>query len=408
MDVKKTQFVEKKQNSQKNLILKELYYNESLSGSEISKKIRVSFPTVTRFIGELIDKKLVIDKGIGESIGGRRPGLYGINPDSGYVLSMDIRRDVIRLALYDMLNTQRGNLVEFSIDGLSDKRIYELMYEHIDNCFSKNQLDKSKLAAIGLSVTGLINLQTGKNISFLNSGDKTLQDILGERYNIPVFIDNDASAMAMGEQAFGKAHNIANALIVNVGWGIGMGMILNHVLYKGKSGFSGEFGHIPIEGANDLCYCGKKGCLETQASGKAMVKNAVERIKQGEKTRLTEMAGGKPENITSNMIIDASLNGDQFAIELVQEVGRIIGKGLVTILHILNPDIVIIGGTLARSGNILLDSIRGAIRRDAIVEIADDSEICISEMGTLAALKGAYALVMEKIFNEEEPQVSLL
>lgn len=382
----------------KQFIVKELYHHGELSIFRLSQTIKMSTPTVTRAVEELIDDQLIREVGIGESTGGRRPSLFGINPSSRYVLGIDLERSFVRMGIFDFANQPVSEIHELN-EGLdTHPDILDFIAEKVSELLEAYSIDANKVLGIGISLPGLIDVKTGLSYTYLNTG-RPATDVLSEKTGFPVFIEHDTRAMAWGEQAFGLARGHQNVLCLNVGSGIGLSMILNGKLYLGHSGYSGEFGHIQIEPNGILCHCGKIGCLETLASGKIMVAKAKQEIANGAITQISSMIDGDSSKINIRIIMDAARKGDQFAIDLLAKIGESLGKGMAILIHLFNPELIIIGGEMSRAADYLISPIESNLNIFTISRIRRDARIVASNLGDNARLMGTVALVMNRIFS---------
>ena len=387
-----------KKNGLKLLILKELYHNGCKSIPELSKIIHMSTPTITRAIDELLASGFLAEEGIGNSSGGRRPNLYGLNSGARFVMGVDVSRFHIRLGLFDFNNKPVVDIkvINEGLDISTD--IMKTLKEEVYNFIRESGIDKSKLMGIGVAFPGLNDLHTGISYRYLGD-DKPVTIQFENFFDYPVFVENDAKAMALGEQAFGLALGKQNVLCLNIGSDIGLGMILNGKLYKGHSGFSGEFGHIQVETDGQLCYCGKIGCLETLASGTTMIKKARKEITDGATTVIRTMVGGDISKITIETVLSAAQRGDQFAIGLLANMGEHLGKGIAVLIHLFNPELIIIGGDLSKAENYIVDPIQQNLNKYTIAKIRRDAQILTSELGPNSGLMGTVAMVMNKVFQ---------
>ena len=211
--------------------------------------------------------------------------------------------------------------------------------------------------------------------------------------NIPVFMDNDSSLIALTELKLGSARGRKNAMVINFGWGVGLGMIINGKIFRGNNGFAGEFSHIPLFDNNKLCSCGKSGCLETEASMLVILEKAKEELSKGKVSMIKKIPDDFEE--ASSAIISAALNGDQLAFELLSRTAYNIGRGIAILIHILNPELVVISGRGAVSGNMLLPPIQQAVNKYCIPRLAEYTDIEVSTFSNKAELIGAAALVVE-------------
>ena len=358
----------------------------------------MSTPTITRAIDELITSEFLAEEGIGNSSGGRRPNLYGLNPPARYVLGVDISRYHIRLGLFNFANQP---VVEIKVidEGLEvSKDFMKSLKDAVNDFIKESGIDKTKLMGIGIALPGLIDLHTGISYSYLQD-EKPATIQFENFFDYPVFVENDTKVMALGEQAFGLAQGKQNVLCLNIGSGIGLGMILNGKLYKGNSGFSGEFGHIQVDPDGQLCYCGKIGCLETLASGTTMIKRARKEIGDGATTVIRTMVGGDLNKITIETVLSAAQRGDQFAIGLLANIGEHLGRGIAVLIHLFNPELIIIGGELTKAENYIVDPIQQNLNKYTIAKIRRDAQIVTSTLGQNAGLMGTVAMVMNKVFQ---------
>ncbi len=381
----------------KQTIVKELYFHGELSIFKLSQTIKMSTPTITRAVEELIEEHLIREVGIGESTGGRRPSLFGINPSSRYVLGVDLERSFVRMGIFDFANQPVSEIHELN-EGLdTHPDILQFIAEKVSELMIAYNIDEYKMLGIGISLPGLIDIKTGLSYTYLNTG-RPAAEILSEKTGFAVFIEHDTRAMAWGEQAFGLARGFQNVLCLNAGSGIGLSMILNGKLYLGHSGYSGEFGHIQIEPNGQLCHCGKIGCIETLASGKSLVSRARQEMANGAVTQLNTMIEGDLSKLNIKTILGAARIGDQFAIDLLAKAGEALGKGMAVLIHLFNPELIIIGGEMSRVADYMISPIESNLNVYTISRIRRDARIVASNLGDNARLMGTVALVMNRIF----------
>lgn len=196
---------------------------------------------------------------------------------------------------------------------------------------------------ITINFSGRVNSETGYCYSAFYFEERPLSEILSDRLGYMVSVENDTRAMTFGEFMCGIAREERNIIFVNISWGVGIGIIIDGKVYYGESGYSGEFGHVSVFDNEILCHCGKKGCLETEASGSAVYRIFMERYKNGENSILSkELDKGKTINLGE--IINAVNNEDILSIEIIEEVGDKIGKYIAGLINIFNPGMLVIGG----------------------------------------------------------------
>jgi transcriptional regulator of PTS gene len=366
--------------------------------ADLGKEMDLSVPTVTKLVGELIDEGYVVDFGKQETNGGRRPNIYGVNPDSGYFLGVDIKRFRINIALINF----KGDMVEskssipFFYENTQDSfdKLCVLINDFVDNL----SISKPKILSAGINISGRINTETGHSYSFYFFSEKPLTEIFQERLGMHVTIDNDSRSMAYGEYISGVVNGEKNILFVNVSWGLGLGIFIDGKLYYGKSGFAGEFGHLNAFDNEILCHCGKKGCLETQASGSFIHRRFLEKIAEGNSSIL-EKRIKNGETIIQEDILEAAMKEDMLAIELIEEVGNTLGKHIAGLINLFNPELVIIGGVVASTGDYLLLPIRSTVKKYSLNLVSKDTTIKLSKLGDKAGVVGACMLARSKMLG---------
>jgi len=366
--------------------------------ADLGKELNFSVPTVTKMVGELIEDGIVMDFGKMETPGGRRPNIYGLNQSSGYFIGVDISQKRVHIGLINFKGDLIDEQMDISFEEAHPHERFERLCEIIEDFMSHTVVPKDKILSIGINISGRVNPQTGHSYSFFYFDERPLTEMFEEKLGIDVSIDNDSRAMAYGEYIKGRVQAEKNIIYVNVGWGLGLGIIVNGQLYYGKSGFSGEFGHITAFENEILCHCGKKGCLETEASGSALYRKFLEKLHNGQSSLLTQQKENEDE-ITLNDIIDVALQEDILAIELIEEVGNTLGKHVAGLINLFNPELVIIGGTLANAGDYLILPLRSAIKKYSLNLVNKDSSIKISKLGDKAGLLGASLLARSKFIG---------
>lgn len=383
-----------KQTAYKRAIVKNLYFAGPLSCADLSLLTEKSLPLTAKIINELIEEGSVEEKGLASSTGGRRAQIYAIKPDLMYVVSVAMDQLITRLAIVDMQNNIVFGVNKTELVLLNNDGALEQLSGQIVSFIKSSGIPKEKIAGIGIGMPGFVDVKKGVNHSFLKMGSGNIVTFLEAETGVPVWIDNDSSLIALAELRLGEARNRQNAMVINISWGIGLGMILKGELFRGYNGFAGEFSHIPLFTNNKICSCGKTGCLETETSLLVVVEKAIAGIKAGRATRMKNLSADDLEE-TAASIMDAALNGDSFAIELLSEVAYHIGRGVAILIHLINPELVILSGRGSVAGKLWLAPIQQAINEHCIPKIAEITEVKLSSLGHQAEVLGAAALVME-------------
>ena len=384
----------------KKRIIKYLYRNNELSQAEISKTLHVSAPTSIMYLNELVENGYIENRGKGDSIGGRKPNMYGLKKDSVYVIGVDLGRKFLEIAIFnnDMEKVANSKLPSIPLD--NKEQVINIIYDGTISLLKESNIEQEKIIGIGISMPGLINSEQGINYTYLYNDEELLADSFQQKFNRPVFLENDSKARALAEMRHGGAKDSNNALVIQIDWGLGLGMILNRKIYKGNSGFAGEFSHIPIDENGVLCNCGKVGCLETLASGNALVRLTLEGLKENKHSKLYETFIHKKENITPILIIDAAHNGDRFAISMINEVGKSLGKGISYLIQILNPEIVILDGILSKAKEYLITPIKQSLYNHCLPKVREDTQIILSPLGDDIGIIGSATVVLEYVLED--------
>lgn len=392
--------VESKNIGHKKQVLRAIYFNGSLSNSELSKQLKLSTPKINSLLVELLEDGLIQDLGRGDSSGGRRPNIYGLVRDVFYLVGITINITRTIISIFSSNNEEVSGPHYFPIKMQADLSIFNRVNERLEEVLRASNIDPDKILAAGIELPGLMNLKKGINKTYFPDIDNLFEE-LKKIFGIPVFFNHDTKVRTLAEQHFGLAKNIKHVLMLQADWGLGLGIIINGKLYSGKSGYSGEFGHLPIVDNGILCTCGKQGCLETVASAIAISRMAKEGIMNGNSSLITELVEGDLEKIEITTVIQAAKMGDQFAISLFSKAGHWLGRGITYLIQIFNPELIIIGGRVAEASEFILAPIQQAINTYSNRDISNNTEIKFSELGSKAGTMGAAAYALEKLSNSK-------
>lgn len=383
----------------KKKIITHYIYNGSSTITDLAKELDLSVPTVTKFISEMCEEGYINDYGKLETSGGRYPSLYGLNPESGYFIGVDIKKFAINIGLINF----KGDMVELKMNipfkSENTSEALEELCKLILQFIKKVDIDNDKILNININVSGRVNPESGYSFSQFNFEERPLAEVLTEKIGFRVTIDNDTRAMTYGEYMKGCVKEEKDIIFVNVSWGLGIGIIIDGKIYTGKSGFSGEFGHTNVFDNEIICHCGKKGCLETEASGSALHRILIERIQNGESSILSNRILSKDNVLTLDEIIASVNKEDLLCIEIVEEIGQKLGKQIAGLINIFNPELVIIGGTLSLTGDYITQPIKTAVRKYSLNLVNKDSAIMTSKLKDKAGIVGACMLARSRMFE---------
>ena len=390
----------------KQQMLSKLYFEGALSSVELSALSGKSIPHVTKALQELVKDGFVVEGGLAPSSGGRRALVYTLKPGQIFLVAVAMDQLYTTILLTDALNHPILPAETHELKLLNNSTAHEELVDLINDLIERSGVDRTKIAGIGIGMPGFINTKLGVNHSYLQPPhDETLHHYLERVLDLPVGIDNDSSLVALSELKFGLARGKQEVMVINIGWGIGMGMVVNGVLFRGFTGFAGELSHIPISESDVICECGKRGCLETEASLKVITAKAIREVKQGSVSGL--QYDDRPEQMSEAIFVAAN-KGDQYAVELLSDMSYKIGKAIAILIHIVNPELIVLSGRGADAGKILLPPIQQALNKYCIPRLSEFTAVKVSSIGRRAELLGAAALVMENLEKSVQDRSRIL
>ncbi len=383
----------------KRLIVNQIDQHGKTTITELARELNTSVPKITSLINELIEDGLIKDNGKFDSTGGRRASVYGLVSDACFFVGVDAKRFYVNIGLLDfkkhLVTIQEK--IPYRLENTPES--LQALLDIIKAFVQEQTADiKERILGIGINLSGRINNTTGYSYSYFHFNEEPLSAVIQKEIGIQTFLENDSRAMAYGEFCFGEVKDARNVLFVNMDYGIGLGILIDGKLYYGKSGFGGEFGHIPFFDNEILCHCGKKGCLETEASGLSLVRKFKEKIKLGSTSSVMKKKKEVSE-VTLLDIISAAKNEDTLCIELLAEVGEKMGKGIAMLINIFNPELLILGGTLSETGDYLRLPVRSAINKYSLSLVNTDTQLKLSKLGEKAGVIGACLIARNKVLG---------
>ena len=382
----------------KKAIIKQIEFSGDLTIADLNKDLAISTPKITSLVNELIEEGLLKDEGKIDSTGGRRANIYGLVSDAAYFIGVDVKRYAINIGLLDFKKHLVKTKQQIPYELQNTPESLNALITCIKEFIKEQKLPKDNILSIGINLSGRVNTITGYSYSFFHFQEEPLSEIIEKALGIRTFIENDSRAMAFGEFCSGVVSNEKNVLFVNLDYGIGLGILIDGKVYYGKSGFSGEFGHIPLFNNEIICQCGKKGCLETEVSGVALIRMFKEKIQNGSSS-LAMKKGKKIEQIKLEDLVEAALNEDMLAIELLTEFSEKLGRALAVIINLLNPELVILGGTIAKTGDYLRLPTRSSLNKYSLSLVNSDTQFKLSKLGDNAGVLGGCLIARNKIFS---------
>lgn len=384
--------VKKKKRHRIQEIIKVMMSNDKMSLSEITAYVNLSLPKVTEIINELLKSNIVNEPLLDDTpFMGRPSQKYQLNPKFGYFMGIDLGRIYTNIIVLDYKQKKiYENHIETLLN-LDTKVVAKKLNVIINQILREQKITKNKLLGIGISLPGIVDSHKGISHTYLKIENSTIQKYFEEIFNVKVRIEHDVKSMTLGELYYGKEKELENGLYLNFGWGLGLGIIINKELYYGKDSYCGEFGHVPVIPNGELCYCGKTGCLETVASGRAITKKVREKISAGAPSMILKKINA-PEEIGPLDILKAANKGDQFSIEILEEAGRYLGIGIAMLINIFNPEKIIIGGTFTQVASYILDVAKSNAMKHSLTQLNKSVNFEISNLRHSASALGVARL----------------
>lgn len=384
-------------------ILNIIREKKQISRADIAKVSKISAPTVTRIVDSLMNEGgLVHQVGMGQSSGGRRPTLIEFSGFDNFVIGVDLGTTHIDGVLANLnaetvTHIRRDTRLEQGFESIIDQ-LTDVICELQNHPKVKNK----KIFGVGLAVPGLINRR--ENIIEISPDLQweyvDLKKILRTKCDLPLKFDNVTRVMALGEMWYGVGRSVKNFVVINIGYGIGAGIIIDSKPLYGPFGMAGEFGHMTMnKDARIKCACGNYGCLEALASGHAIANRAQTALKSGASSMLSDMAGNKPENIDAAMVAQAARQGDLLARRIFDEAVEYLGIAISNLLNLISPEIVLVGGGVAQAGDLIFDRIQEIAAQRTIKTRSRKISIRPVTFGLKAATKGAVALILNEVLN---------
>lgn len=385
----------------KSLILKIIRKHGPISRADIAKMLGLNPATVSSNIKNLMEDGIVREMGIGESSGGRRPILLVINEASLSCIGVIVQKDKVITAVVN-LEGKMVSRVEMGFNGLvSEESILNCFLESIESAKKKSGIDEDCFFGIGVGMHGIVNYKEGVSVYAPAFGwhNVDIKGRLEKKYHIPIIVDNDVRVMALGEKWFGIAQNVENFIFLNASSGIGSGVFINGELYRGVSCAAGEVGHIRAVENGKKCICGKFGCLDTVATVKSLIKDMVSSIQMGYGTCITDLVNGDLQQIDLDVIYKAAIERDELAVKSLEQVGRYLGVAVAEIINTLNPEMIIVGGELASTGDFIMKPLIETTEMLSMKECIMGVHIVPSMLKENCGVIGAATMAIQSVFN---------
>jgi len=387
--------------ARKNLaILESIRRNKSISRTDISKITKLNIVTVSNYVNNYIDQGLVVEKGLDISSGGRRPTIVELNPKFGYVIGVDLGLKRVSAVLTD-LETNILSKAVMPRPARGEEEVVQTLLNAIDEVIDKSKIDTFKIKGICIGASGVIDKTAGTIHSTAGTVSiyVPVTSVIEQKFNIPTYLENDATSAAYGEWSLGLGHTADIKVLLYMHSGVGCGIIIDGEIYQGASGTAGEPSIKEPDVEHSPCWIGPRCPVAPWNIDIWMADDVKAAISKGEQTKISEVVKGEIKNIDMYTIFEAAKQRDELALKLIQSAGRNLGIKVAFLINLFNPSLLVIGGGVEQGGVVLLDSIKEMVRKYAFEEMANAVKIVPSRLGEDSACLGAASLVIRKVFT---------
>lgn len=373
-----------------------------LSRAELAARTGLNRSTVSAIVNSLLEEGFIQETDLQSARIGRPGMLLELNPKGGFAVGLELGVDFISVILTDF-----AAQVQWREKVASDPDEDQINILDRAAALTQHALDFGlgqglRPLGIGVGVPGLVDLRQGKLVFApnLHWNNVPLRLIWSQRFNLPIFVENEANAAALGEYYFGAARGVDNFIYLSAGIGLGSGIVIDGKLFRGSSGYASEVGHMTMDPDGELCGCGKRGCWETQVGPRAVLRRVRKTLESGVSSMLCDMVDADLERITFESVVEAAQMEDPVALRALQEVGERLGVGVANLVNVFNPELIVLGGALNLASSILLPIIERIVLENALPPSCENLRVAPSAHGIDACLMGAVALVLEDIWRE--------
>ena len=383
-------------------VLRIIYHEAPLSRAQLAGRTGLNKSTISDLVEELLDRRLVHETGTAASHKGRPGTLLQMSPQAGAVVAVEMGVDFVSAALVDFLGGILWRTLAAADPAASQQETIGLTFRLVEQAVAACRRADRRILGLSFAMPGTVDLDQGLLIFApnLHWRNVAFRQIFSAGTGLKVFVENDANAAALAEYLFGVARNLRDFLFVFAGVGLGGGLFLDGRLYRGKGGYSGEIGHMPImaEPFQNPCHCGNLGCWETYVNQGSILQRVSALLQSSHDCSLIRsLMEEERAPLSLAIIIRAAESGDPVALQALAETGSAMGMGFAVLVNIFNPRQIVLGGPTSAAGRFLMPSIRESVQRHAMSEIVSQAEINLSAFGPDASLIGAAAVVIDDI-----------
>ncbi len=384
------------------LVFEKLRTQGPLSRAQLAGLLSLTRATASSIVRDLVDVGLVRETELQVPKSGRPGMLLEINPAGGCAVGLEINVDYISVVLTDCLANILWKKRISSDPSKPRATVLNRAGALVNQALKQGRDQGLRLLGIGVGLPGMVDTDHGilAYAPNLDWRDLPLRKMWTKRFSLPVFIENEANAAAMGEYYFGAGQGASNLLYLSTGVGLGGSIVIDGKVMRGMNGFAGEVGHMQIDSRGELCGCGKRGCWETTAGPLAVVSYVRTKIDAGQKSIVSEMMKGNHKKTDFSTILQAAEKKDRLALKAFEHVGAKLGVGMASLINVLNPQMIVIGGVLSQAADHILPAARKTAELESMDHVNKDLQVKSSAHGMDACTLGAATLVLDAIHRE--------
>lgn len=367
----------------------------------LSQRSGLGRSVVTQRVATLLEHGLIEEVGLGASTGGRAPRELRLRAGAGIVLVAALNATTTTVGVADLGGELLASRAEALDIAAGPQAVLARVTTLIDELLGSLSA-RPPVWGVGVGLPGPVEFASGRPVSppIMPGWDgHDVRGVLGDRYQAPVWVDNDVNLLALGELRAGLARGEQDVIYVKVGTGIGAGLVSGGRLHRGAQGCAGDIGHVAVAEAQGItCRCGNTGCLEAVAGGAALARDAARAAQEGRSLLLADALEGR-DRLSVSDVTAAARSGDATGVELVSRAGRLVGETLATLVNFFDPSLLLLGGAVAQEGDLLLATVRETVYRRSLPLATRDLRITRATPSLAAGLTGASAMVIDELFR---------
>jgi N-acetylglucosamine repressor len=386
-------------------VMRYIHREGSLSRAQLAQRTHLNKATISSLVEELIELGLIHENGMDTSGFGRPATMLDLDSQAGCIIGVEIGVGFISIILTNFTGKVIWRHFEELISILNQEEITARIFQLLVEAREIARKDRIRLLGMGLALPGMVDVDRGVLIFSPNLQwqDVPLRQMFSEYSGLPVFVDNDANAAALGEHLFGAARQEQHFLFIVAGVGVGGGLFLNGEIYRGAHGLAGEIGHTSLYVEQTRpCRCGNRGCWENFANQSSLYERIRARLDVGRRSLITGILENQLSPLNLSIINQAAEAGDREVLEAISETGAALGLGVANLVNIFNPEMVVIGGSLSILGKYILPAVEEVIEERTLEVMRKEIKILVSAFGSDASVMGAVALVVREILSRPE------